>query len=147
MLQVTYEAVDDLEPGRIARIDEDRGAISVKVDKREPLSRVIKQLNVEMAQFLARADWYQLWRDEIVSRHTPNRPLRVEFILVPGFSESIAIGEGRGVVPIYVAAGMTTVQFAASMNPAVQDFLDSGRWFQLFAGEIIDHGPEPMSKV
>ena len=147
MLHVTYEAADDLEPGRLATIDEDRGELLIRLDKTQPLARVIRQLNVEWEQFLSRADWFQLWGKEIVSRHTPDRPLRVQFILVPGFSQSIGIGEDRGVVPVYVAAGMTTAQFAASMNPAVRDFLDRGRWFQLYAGEIIDHSPEPVSRV
>lgn len=147
MLHVTYEAADDLEPGRVATIEEDRGELLIRLDKTQPLKRVIRQLNMEWAQFLSRADWFQLWHDEIISRHTPDRPLRVEFTLVPGFSNSLAIGEGRGLVPVYVSAGMTTAQFAASMNPAVQDFLDRGCWFQLFAGEIIDHSPESMSQV
>jgi hypothetical protein len=147
MLQVTYEAVGDLEPGRLARIDEDRGQIHIRVDKFAPLPKVIAQLNVEMAQFLARADWYQLWGDEIVSRHTPGRPLRAEFTLVSHPGSGVGIAEDRGVVRIYVADGMTPAEFAASMNPAAQDFLDGGCWFQLFAGEIIDHSPEPMSRV
>jgi hypothetical protein len=33
------------------------------------------------------------------------------------------------------------------MNPATTDFLAGGQWFQLYAGEIVDNGPEPMSKV
>ncbi|MEU4154728.1 hypothetical protein [Streptomyces antimycoticus] len=147
MLHVTYEATNDLEPGRIARIDEERGAIHVTVDRREPLKNVVEQLNTEMAQFLSRADWYQLWGHEIVSRHTPDRPLRLEFTLVPGYANGVGIAEDRGVVRVYVAAAMTTEQFAAAMNPAVRDVLDGGCWFQMFAGEIIDHSREPMSQV
>ena len=147
MLQVTYEAVDDLEPGRLARIDEDRGTIRIKVDKGAPLRTVIQQLRIEFAQFLTRTDWYQLWGDEIVSRHTPDRPLQLEFILVPGFAHGVGIAEDKGIVRNYVAAGMTTVEFAEAMNPAVQNVLDGGCWFQLFGGEIIDHSPEPMSQV
>ena len=147
MLQVTYEAVDDLEPGRLARIDEDRGAISIKVDKLAPLRAVIEQLRIEFAQFLTRTDWYQLWGDEIVSRHTPDRSLRLEFILVPGVAHGVGIAEDRGIVRNYVAEGMTTAEFAEAMNPAVQGVIDGGCWFQLYAGEIIDHSPEPMSQV
>ena len=147
MLHVTYKAVDDLEPGRLATIDEDRGELLIRLDATQPLADVIRQLNVEWDQFLSRADWFQLWGKEILSRHTPDRPLRVRFILVPGFSQCIAIGEDRGIAPVYVGAGMTTAEFAASMNPAVRDFLARGRWFQLYAGEIIDHSPEPMSRV
>jgi hypothetical protein len=147
MLQVTYEAVDDLEPGRLARIDEDRGAITIKVDKLAPLRAVITQLRVEFVQFLTRTDWYQLWGDEIISRHTPSHPLRLEFILVPGASHGVGIAEDKGIVRNYVAEGMTVEQFAEAMNPAVQNVIDGGCWFQLYAGEIIDHSPEPMSQV
>ena len=150
MLQVTYEAVDDLAPGRLAQVDEDRGSVLVRLDRLTPLRTALDQLNVEMAQFLARADWYQLWGDEIVSRHTPDRPLRVDFVLAPGCSHGVGIAEDRGVVTVYVAAGMTTDEFAAAMGPAVKDFLAKGRWFQLYAGEIIsieDHSAEPVSQV
>lgn len=147
MLQVTYEAVDDLEPGRLARIDEDRGTILIKVDKLAPLRAVIEQLRIEMDQFVTRTDWYQLWGDEIVSRHTPGQPLRVEFILVPGYTRGVGIAEDRGTVRNYIAAGMTTEEFAEAMNPAVQGVIDGGCWFQLYAGEIIDHSPGPMSQV
>jgi hypothetical protein len=33
------------------------------------------------------------------------------------------------------------------MNPATKKQLSGGRWFQLYAGEIIDNSPEPMSQV
>ena len=147
MLQVTYEATDDLEPGRLARIDEDRGVIHVKVDKFAPLKAVIDQLNTEVGQVLAGADWYQLWRDEIVSRHTPDRPLRVEHVLLPGAPDGAGIAEVRGAVHIYIDPQQDTEQFVAAVNPAMANFLNAGCWFQLYAGEIIDHSPEPVSQV
>ena len=147
MLHVTYEAAEDLEPGRLATIDEHRGELLVKLDRTQPLRRVVGQLNVEMDQFLARADWFQLWGKDILSRHTPSRPLRVEFVVVPAPSDGIGIAEDKGVVRFYVASSMTTEQFAAAMNPAVKGLLEGGCWFQLYAGEIIDYRPESMSRV
>ncbi|MFF9240042.1 hypothetical protein ACF1AL_14580 [Streptomyces sp. NPDC014801] len=147
MLHVTYEAAEDLEPGRLARIEEDRGRLCVKLDKFAPLAAVLDQLNVEMAHFLERADWYQLWGSEIASRHNPKAPIRLEFIPLPGAPNGAAIFEELGTVHIYVEPTLNVEQFVAALNPAVKDFLASGCWFQLYAGEIIDHNPESMSQV
>lgn len=147
MLHVTYEAAEDLEPGRLARIDEGRGSVTIKVDKWAPLKSAIRQLNVEMANFLARADWYQLWGKEIASRHNPTAPLRVEYIFMPGAPDGVGMGEGKGEVHVYVDPDQTTAQFAAAANRATQSLLAGGCWFQQYAGEIIDHSPEPMSQV
>lgn len=147
MLHVIYEAAEDLEPGRLARIDEDRGSVTIKVDKYAPLDAVIRQLNIEMADFLARADWYQLWGKEIASRHNPTAPLRVEYIFLPGAPDGVAIRESKGELHVYVEPEQTVVQFAAAANEAVRDLLAGGCWFQQFAGEIIDHSPEPAGRV
>lgn len=147
MLHVTYEAAEDLEPGRLARIDEGRGSVTLKVDKRAPLAAAIRQLNIEVADFLTRADWYQLWGTEIASRHNPTAPLRVEYIFLPGAPEGVAIRESKGELHFYVEPEQTVAQFAAAANEAVRDLLDGGCWFQQFAGEIIDHSPEPAGRV
>jgi hypothetical protein len=149
MLQVTYHAVTDLPPGRLVQIDEDRGAIDVHLDKNAPLALVLAQLNREMDQFLERADWYQLWGEEIVSRHTPQSPIRLEFTLDPfvtGWGEP-GIFEGKGAVKIRVDPELDVERFVAAFNPAIEKLLDGGCWFQLYAGEIIDHSPEPMSQI
>ncbi|MFF9624215.1 hypothetical protein [Streptomyces griseosporeus] len=149
MLQITYHAVADLPPGKLVRIDEDRGVIDVLLDKNAPLGDVLTQLNREMDQFLARADWFQLWGDEIVSRHTPQSPVRLEFTLDPycaGWGEP-AIFEGKGTVHVRVDPELDVERFVAAFNPAVKEFLDGGCWFQLFGSEIIDHSPGPMSQV
>lgn len=149
MLQVTYHAVTDLPPGRLVQIDEDRGAIDVRLDEHAPLAAVLAQLNREMEQFLSRADWFQLWGDEILSRHTPQSPIRLEFTLDPfvtGWGEP-AIIEGKGIVRVRVDPELDVTRFVAAFNPAIKEFLNGGCWFQLFAGEIIDHSSEPMSQV
>jgi hypothetical protein len=148
LLNVTYEAVEDLAPGRLAKIDEARGTVTVSLDKNAPLTDVMRQLNTEMRQFLARADWYQLWGTEIASRHNPQAPLSLEFIFYPGpMPAPVWIREDKGEVHIWVEPGHTVEEFVAAINPAVQDFLDGGCWFQLYAGEIIDRTSHPMSRI
>jgi hypothetical protein len=147
MLDVTYEAVDYLEPGRLARIDVDRGKVRVLLDESQPLKDVVRQLNIEADELMATCTWFQLWGTEIVSRNTPDAPLRVQYCLVEEAPHGVGIGEDKGIVTIYISTSMDTKAFAASMNPAADDFLSGGHWFQLHDGEIIDNGPEPMSRV
>lgn len=137
MLDVRYEAVDDLTPGRLARIDEDRATIRVRVDKSAPLAAVVQQLNVEIDEFLATSYWFQLWRKEIVSRGTPDCSLRVEYLLEKEDGHAVCVKERRGLVSVYIDPALTTEQFVAAMNPATQEHLAGGRWFQMYAGEII----------
>lgn len=147
MLHVTYEARSDLEPGRIARISEDRGSLRIDLDITEPLTRVVRQLNIEMTDFLARADWFQLYGGEILSRHTPLTPLRVIHTLHPRLEQVAFIAEGRAMARIYADPAMSVPQFAAAANEAMCELLNGGCWFQLYAGEIIDQSPEPVSQV
>lgn len=147
MLHVIYEAAEDLTPGRLARIDEDRGSVTIKVDKHAPLKAVIRQLNIETADFLARTDWYQLWGTEIASRHNPEAPLSLEYIFLPGAPRGVAFAEDKGKVHVYVDPDQTPAEFAAAACQAVKGLLDGGCWFQQYAGEIIDHSPEPAGRV
>lgn len=144
MLDVAYEAVEDLAPGRLAAIDEDRGTIRVRLDKSRELAAVVRQLNIEIDRLMALSHWFQLWDTEIVSRDTPGRPLRIEYVFRPWVPRDIGAGvaEKRGVVRVYVCPDQTTEQFAAAMNRATEEFLAGGHWFQLYAGEIIDNSPE-----
>lgn len=148
MLDVAYIADENLPAGRLAQIDEDRGTIRVRVDKSAPLPDVIRKLNTEIDQFLATSHWFQLWNDEIVSRATPGCSLRIVYRLdprVPG--PEIGIGERKGLIVVYIPPEFDTERFAAAMNPVSEEFLAGGRWFQMYAGEIIDNSPEPMSQV
>lgn len=142
MLHVTYEAVDDLEPGRLARIDEARGTIRVLLDRREQLKDVVRQLNIEIDDLMALARWFQLWDDEIVGRDTPGSPLRVVYLLHLEQPNGAIIEENKGLVSVHIDPALSVEQFAAAMNPASALFLAGGRWFQLYAGEIIDIGME-----
>lgn len=143
MLDVIYEAVDDLTPGRLAVIDEDRGRIRVRLDRRAPLAAVIRQLNIEIEKLLRSARWFQLWDGEIVSCETPGRPLGIEYLLEKKEDYGTYVEERKGLVSVYVDPALSTASFAASMNPTTKKFLDGGQWFQLYAGEIIDNSPEP----
>jgi hypothetical protein len=147
MLHVTYEAVDDLEPGRLARIDEGRGRIRILLDRHELLKDVVRQLNVEINDLMSLARWFQLWEDEIVGRDTPGSPLRVVYLLHLEQPSGAIIHEKKGLVSVRIDPAMSVAQFAAAMNPASKLFLAGGRWFQLYAGEIIDIGPEPALKA
>lgn len=147
MLDVAYEAVDDLTPGRLAKIDEDRGTIRVRLDKEAPLADVVRQLNVEIDQLMSRSHWFQLWGDEIVSRDTPGRPLRIEYLLEKEEDRGVCVKERKGLLVVCIDPALSTVEFAAVMNPATKQQLAGGCWFQMYAGEIIDNSPEPMSQV
>lgn len=147
MLDVTYEAVDDLPPGRLATIDEDRGRIRVKVDAAAPLADVVHQLNVEMRHLLTHSDWFQLWKDEIVSRNTPDAPLAVEYRLHRLVPDTAILLEDKGCVRVCIDPNLSTTEFAAVMNPAAKDILAGGHWFQMYGGEIVDNSPEPVNRV
>jgi hypothetical protein len=145
MLDVAYEAVTELPPGRLAKIDEDRGRIRVRLDRSENLAAVLRQLNTEIDQLMSSAHWFQLWGTEIISRDTPGRPLRIEYVHHPKVPRDMGVGlmEDRGIVRVYVCPDLDTEEFAAFMNEATKEFLAGGHWFQLYAGEIIDNSPEP----
>lgn len=147
MLDVAYEAVEDLPPGCLARIDEDRGRIRVRLDKSAPLAAVVRQLNVEIDKLISSARWFQLWKDEIVSCNTPGRPLRIEYLLDEQVPCSIGVAEDKGNLRVYINPTIDTEEFAAAMNPVTKEHLDGGHWFQLYAGEIVDNSPEPMRQV
>jgi hypothetical protein len=149
MLDVAYLAVDDLVPGRLAQIDEDRGQIRVRLDKNEPLDAVVAQLNIEIDDLMRSARWFQLWDDEIVSCNTPGRPLRIEYVLYPDVPPDVGVGvaEDKGIVRVYICPSLNVTEFAAWMNPATDQHLAAGHWFQLYGGEIIDNSPEQMNQV
>lgn len=147
MLDVTYEAVEDLPPGRLAKIDEDRGTIRVRVDASAPLPEVVGQLNREIDQLLTSSDWFQLWKDEIVSRGTPAYSLRIVYLLEKKEERGVYVEERKGLVSVHIDPVLNAEEFAAAMNPATRQHLAGGQWFQMYAGEIIDNSPEPMSQV
>lgn len=147
MLHVTYEAVEDLDPGRLAQILEDRGRIQIRLDRSATLADVVRQLNIEIEDLMSAACWFQLWEDQIVSRGTPDAPLRVQYLLYREEADCAVVRESKGLVRVHIDPDLSVEQFAAAMNPASKEFLRGGQWFQLFAGEIVDMSPESMSQV
>lgn len=147
MLQVTYEAVEDLEPGRLAHIEQTRGRVRNLLDSQAPLGDVVRKLNVEIAQLVASGTWYQLWGDEIVGRDTPGAPLRIRYLLKRVVPKTAVVREGKGLVAVYIDPTFDVPAFAAAMNQAAKQLLDGGRWFQAHAGEIIDMTPEELTEV
>jgi hypothetical protein len=147
MLDVAYEAVSDMPPGRLAKIDEDRGRIRVRLDRSARLDDVVRQLNIEIDDLMRRSNWFQLWGDEIISHTTPGRPLGIEYLLQQREDQCVFVEERKGLVSVFIDPALSVAEFAAVMNPATKQQLDAGHWFQLYAGEIIDNSPEPMSQV
>ncbi|MGW6531377.1 hypothetical protein [Streptomyces venezuelae] len=143
MLDVTYEAVDHLAPGQLVNVDEGRGRIRVELDRHAPLQAVVQKLNVEVDQLLATGHWFQLWRDEIISRATPRTSLRINYLLHRIIGGTTVAIEDRGLIDFHADPALDTAEFAASVNVAVKNLLDGGQWFQLYDGEIIDNSPEP----
>lgn len=138
MLRVVYE-VADLKPSQPVRMSEDRGVVTVLIDRNADAVEYANSLNLALDRFLSEAQWFQLWRDEIVSRSSAGSPLRVEYIvddLDPGLC--VEIREKRGLVRIHVERSATAAQFVAALNPAIEEFLLGGQWFQLWQGEIVD---------
>ncbi|WP_069883460.1 hypothetical protein [Streptomyces luteocolor] len=139
MLRVIYEAVEDLQPGRLAEISEQRGGTRVRVARWARIEDYIHALNMEMAAFLDRSQWFQLWRDEIVARSGGTVQLSVIFSihdLDPG--DYVVIRETKGLVDIQVERTATVDQFVHAVNPAIEEFLAGAQWFQLWQGEIVD---------
>lgn len=139
MLDVTYEAVDDLAPGILAKIDEDKGWIRVRLSETGKLPDVVAQLNDEISKLMRSARWFQLWRDEIVSSNTPGRPLHIEYVLERKEDHGTYVKECRGILTVFIDPVLNVKEFAAAMNPVTRKHLDGGHWFQLFGGEIIDN--------
>jgi hypothetical protein len=139
MLDVTYEAVDDLAPGKLAKINENKGTIRVRLSRTGPLPDVVDQLNGEISRLMRSARWFQLWREEIVSSRTPGRPLHIEYVLERKEDHGTYVEERRGILVVFIDPALSVEEFVASMNPVTQAHLDGGHWFQLYDGEIIDN--------
>ena len=147
MLHVTYEAVDDLTPGRLVHVDEARGQIRVTLDAHAPLRDVVRKLNIEIDQLMAAGHWFQWWKNEVICRETPGSPLRIDYLLHRLISGTTVALENKGIIEFHIDPALGTEQFAASINAAVGSLLAGGQWFQLYAGEIIDNSPEPAVRI
>lgn len=147
MLHVTYEAVANLPGGQPVHIDEGHGRVEIQFDRNAPLEDVVRQFNIEIDRMVRSARWFQLWDDEIVSCNTPQRPLRIEFLLEMEEPLGVIFKEGKGDLKAFVDPAMDVERFAAVMNVLTAEHISGGRWFQLYGGEIHDVSPESVSQV
>lgn len=141
MLRVVYEAADDLKPGQLVTIGEDRGIITVRIRRTADAFDYTRALTEELDKFLAGAEWYQLWKSTIVSPQSTDCPVRVVYVLdLDGeldVDEFVEIKEHQGLVKIMVDPEATVDAFVAVLNPAIERFLSGGQWFQHWQGEIV----------
>lgn len=137
MLRVVYQAAD-LKPGTLSDWHESRGLVEISVARGAAAREFIPSLNNTLREFLANAEWYQLWEGEIISANHPRSPLRVRFEvarIVP--SPIVHIREYKGEVVLHVAPTASVEQLVQHLNPSIEEFLAGGQWFQLWRGEIV----------
>ncbi|MCX5529021.1 hypothetical protein OG785_45150 [Streptomyces sp. NBC_00006] len=137
MLRVVYKA-DDLPPGVVSDWREERGLVEIRVAQEAKPRDFIPSLNGTLRDFLANAEWFQLWEGEFLSADHPQSPLRVTFKpsrLVP--TPPVYIREDKGDVILYVSPTASVEEFVQTLNPSIEEFLDGGQWFQLWRGEIV----------
>lgn len=139
MLRVVYEPTRSLKAEQIVEIRESRGQIEIKIDADAPPERYTEALTAALTEFLARCNWFQVWRGEILSANSPGSPLRVKYEVddLVGEKKVLEVREMRGLVRVHVSRTADPVKFAGVLNPASEMFLAGGQWFQLWEGEII----------
>ncbi|WP_223279278.1 hypothetical protein [Streptomyces sp. SDr-06] len=73
MLRVIYEAAD-LDPEMPVDVEETRGKVRIRLDRNTPVEDIAQALNPVLEELLAGAQWFQLWKGEIVSMDSPEDP-------------------------------------------------------------------------
>lgn len=138
MLRVVYSATDDLADGKVSDWHESRGLVEISVARHATPAQFIPSLNRTLADFLAQAEWYQIWEGEVISAKSPGSPLRCTFELSrlrP--APLLDIREDKGLVALHISPLATVEQFVHIINPGNVEFLAGGCWFQLWRGEIV----------
>jgi hypothetical protein len=137
MLRVIYQATE-LKPGLLADWHEERGLVKILVASGTRADRIIPQLNAALRDLIKNAHWYQVWDGEIVSADHPENPIGVTFEASP-FDPAplVDIREHKGHVALYVPPAALIDDIVKVLNPAIEEFLAGGCWFQLWHGEII----------
>ncbi|MWA08844.1 hypothetical protein [Streptomyces sp. BA2] len=138
MLRVVYRAATDLANGKVSDWREDRGLVEISVARQAQPSEFIPSLNRTLSDFLSQAEWYQIWEGEVISASTPGSPLSCTFEvsrLRP--APLLEIRELRGLVALHISPTATVERFVQVLNPAIEEFLAGGCWFQLWRGEIV----------
>ncbi|MDQ0792063.1 hypothetical protein [Streptomyces sp. B1I3] len=137
MLHVVY-TVADLDAGIISDWHEARGLLEIRVARSATPRQFTQSLNRTLDAVLASAHWYQMWRGEVVSIASPASPLRVRFQL-SDFTPAplVEIRERKGLVAVHVSPVATADEFVHAINPALEELLAGGQWFQHWEGEIV----------
>lgn len=138
MLRVVYEATE-LEPGRLASIQESRGRVDITLRRGATADEYIPPLNEELRGFVGRCGWFQIWRGQIISADSPDSPLTVRYEADSTVDRraGVQIREHRGVVRLHVCPDLLAEDLVKALNPAIEQFLAGGQWFQLWEGEIV----------
>ncbi|GAP46946.1 hypothetical protein [Streptomyces azureus] len=139
MLRVEYEATESLPPGQLVDITESRGRVDVKIRQDADAHEYTAALNVALKLFLADCNWFQIWRGRVISAHSPDSPLTVEYQVDDQIDrrKCVEVRESCGHVVVHVARSATVADFVNAINPSTEAFLAGGQWFQLWQGEII----------
>lgn len=137
MLRAVYEAAN-LEHGVISDWREDRGLLQISVARHASPPEFTRSLNRTLADVLASAHWYQVWRGEVMSIASPSSPLRVHF-QISDFSPAplVDMRERKGLVTVHVSPDAKADEFVHALNPVVAELLAGGQWFQHWKGEIV----------
>lgn len=137
MLRAVYETAD-LDAGVISQWREDRGLLAITVARHATPQQFTRSLNATLAEVLAGAHWYQVWKGEVVSIASPASPLRVHF-QTSDFDPAplVDIRERKGLVTVHVSPTAEAHEFVHALNPALEELLAGGQWFQLWQGEIV----------
>jgi len=138
MLRVVYEAAE-LGPDRFAAIQESRGRVDITLRKGATAHDYLPHLNRELKDFVGRCGWFQIWRGQIISADSPESPLTVQYEADSAVDRRVGvqIREHRGVVRLHVCPDLPAEELVRALNPAIEQFLAGGQWFQLWEGEIV----------
>jgi hypothetical protein len=139
MLRVVYEATTDLAPGQLVEITETRGRVSIKLREGSAAEDYIPPLNAALKEFVGKCSWFQIWRGQIISADSPDSPLTVQYVPDPDvpLRLCVQIREDRGEVRLHVNPNAPAELLVRALNPAIEQFLAGGQWFQLWQGEIV----------
>lgn len=139
MLRVVFVPTTDLNPGRFVDVKETRGRVTIKLRAGSSADQYIDPINEEMRTFVAKCSWFQIWRGQIISADSPDSPLTVQYEADPmvSYAQGVQIREHRGVVRLHVCPELLAEDLVRVLNPAVEQFLAGGQWFQCWEGEII----------
>ncbi|MEU5496105.1 hypothetical protein [Streptomyces griseofuscus] len=148
MLRVVYEATPDIEHGELVEITESRARVNIKVRAGTHATQYVPALNEKLAAFVGQCSWFQIWRGQVIAADSPDSPLTVQYVVDPtvDLRACVQIREDRGTVRLHVCPTVPAEILICFLNPAIEQFLAGGQWFQLWQGEIVTmESPETVT--